>query len=141
MLKYLPIIFISLPIFAKPVPVKDNILFGFEKCKELSVDLEKGQLIEAKSSSFDLHCKKIPGEDLNFKCGFFETGSSNKFHESIFTGGSSLGIGELKDADGQKLNFLIGKTFASFESGTKGNKVCAGVFIFEKEALRQKSSL
>lgn len=141
MLKYITIIFISLPVFAKPVPIKDNILFGFEKCKELSVDLEKGQLIEAKSSSFDLHCKKIAGEAMNFKCGFFETGSSNKFHESIFTGGSNLGIGELKDTEGQRLSFLIGKTFASFESGAKGNKVCAGVFIFEQEALKQKSSL
>lgn len=141
MFKYLPILFISFSVFAKPVAIKDNILFGFEKCKELNVDLEKGQLIEAKTSSFDLHCKKISGEKFNFKCSFFETGSSNKFHEAIFTGGSNLGIGELKDNEGQKINFVIGKTFASYESGTRGNKVCAGVFIFEKDALKQKTSL
>lgn len=141
MFKYLSIFFISLSVFAKPVAIKDNILFGFEKCKELSVDLEKGQLIEAKTSSFDLHCKKVAGEELNFKCSFFETGSANKFHEAVFTGGSNLGIAELKDTEGQKIIFMIGKTFASYESGTRGNKVCAGVFIFEQDALKQKTSL
>lgn len=117
------------------VPLKDNILFGFEKCKSLSVDLEKGQLREAVSSSFDAHCKKK--SEMELSCIFYETGSSKKISEEIFSGGSDLGVGELKDKDGRKIRFLIGKGFASYESGPE-QKVCAGIFIFEEDARKVK---
>ena len=132
-------LFFSLGLSAKPVSLKDNILFGFEKCKSLSVDLEKGQLKEASSSSFDLHCRLIDSEGLEFKCTFFDTGSDKKLKEIAFTGGSNLGAAELKDNKGRIIKFLIGKRFASYESPIE-HKVCVGIFIFEQDALKQRAS-
>ena len=124
---------------ADVVPLKDNILFAFERCKTLAVNLEKGQLAETVTSSFDLHCKQSPAAALEFTCATFDTGSSKKLSESVFTGGSNLGKAEINDKQGQKLQFLIGKGFASYQSGPE-QKVCAGIFIFEQDALKQKSS-
>lgn len=122
---------------ARPVALKDNLLFAFEKCKSLSVDLHKGQLKEAVVSSFDLHCRKSYDKDLELKCEFFETGSQKKSEEAVFSGGSELGEGELKDKKGRTIKFLIGKGFASFEDPS-AHKVCVGIFLFEKEALKKK---
>lgn len=131
------VILLLFPVLAfSAVPLRDNVLFGFEKCKSLSVDLEKGQLKEAVSSSFDLHCKKK--EALTMSCDFFETGSSKKIEEHTFTGGSDLGVAELVDGKGRKIRFLIGKNYASYESGPE-QKVCIGIYLFEKDALKAKS--
>lgn len=130
------LLFLSFSVFSA-VPLKDNILFGFEKCKALSVDLEKGQLKESVTSSFDVHCRKKDALELD--CIFYETGSSKKISQEKFSGGSDLGVGELKDKEGRKIRFLIGKNYASFESGPE-QKVCIGIFIFEKEALKAKKN-
>lgn len=124
---------------ADVVPLKDNILFAFERCKTLSVNLEKGQLAETVTSSFDLHCKQSAEKSLEYTCAIFDTGSSKKLSESVYTGGSNLGKALLSDKDGREIEFLIGKGFASFKSGPE-QKVCAGIFIFERDALKQKSS-
>ena len=121
------------------VPIRDNILFAFERCKTLSVNLEKGQLAESMTSSFDLHCKQSSSNALEFVCDTFDTGSSKKLSQSIYTGGSNLGKAELIDKEGRKIQFLIGKGFASWQSGVD-QKVCAGIFIFERDALKQRSS-
>ncbi len=121
------------------VPLKDNMLFGFEKCKTLGVDLEKGQLAETTTSSFDLHCKKSQTDPLEFSCEYFETASNKKPPQDVLRGGSHLGRAELVSKSGTKIKFLIGKGFASYESGSE-KKVCAGIFIFEQDALKQKSS-
>jgi hypothetical protein len=128
------VFFLSFNIMAKPLPLKENLLFGFERCKALSVDLEKGQLKEELSNTFDVICRN-KGE-FQFSCEFYETGSSKKISEEVFTGGSELGIGELKSSVGQKITFLLGKPFASFQS-TIEQKVCVGVFFFEREALKK----
>lgn len=134
------LILFSLPTFAADVvPLKDNILFAFERCKTLAVNLEKGQLAETITSSFDLHCKQTEGNSLEFTCAMFDAGSDKKLSESVFTGGSNLGKAELNDKEGRKLQFLIGKGFASYQSGPE-QRVCAGIFIFERDALKQKSS-
>ena len=130
--------FLTTPLYGGVVPLKDNLLFAFEKCKSLSVDLHKGQLIEAVVSSFDVHCKKIPDKKLDLNCEFFETGSQKKSENSIFSGGSELGEGELKDKKGRIIKFLIGKGYASFEDPSK-HKACIGIFLFEKEALKQRN--
>ena len=131
------VVFLSVSAFGA-VPLKDNILFGFEKCKSLSVDLEKGQLKETVTSSFDVHCRKKG--DLELECTFYETGSSKKLSQENFTGGSDLGVGELKDIKGRKIRFLIGKNFASYESGSE-QKVCIGIHIFEKDAMKVKKEI
>lgn len=125
--------------FSKAVALKDNILFAFEKCKSLSVDLHKGQLKEAVVSSFDVHCRQIPDKPLEQRCGFFEPGSQKESSHSTFTGGSELGEGKLEDQKGRIIRFLIGKGYASFEDPSQ-HKACIGIFIFEKEALKKKSA-
>lgn len=126
-------------MYAGVVPLQDNILFAFEKCKTLSVDLQKGRLNVATSPAFDLHCRQTPENKLDFKCDAFEGVSNKKLASEIYRGGSDLGEAELKSIKGTKIKFLIGKTFASYESGTE-NKICAGIFIFEQDALKKKVS-
>ena len=139
MKKFIIILFtLGAQAFAGVVPLKDNFLIAFEKCKVLSVDLEKGQLREAVVSSLDLHCLKVAGEPLQVRCDFFENQAHQKTDESTFTGGSELGVASLKDRNGRKIKFLIGKGFASFESPEE-NKVCAGIYLFEKDALKKKA--
>lgn len=128
------ILIFAVPAIAGAVPLKDNVLFGFDKCKALSVDLNKGQLTEAVASSFDMVCKIKTGPELN--CDYFETGSSKKIATGVFTGGSELGEAELKDKEGRKIRFLIGKNFASFESGPE-QKVCIGIYLFEQDAIKK----
>jgi hypothetical protein len=133
------IIFLLFSYSIEAVPVKDNILFAFEKCKELGIDLDKGQLKESISSSFDMVCHKISNSDLEFNCDYFETGSSRKLTSESFKGGSDLGIAELKSKSGKRLKFLIGKQFASFESSLD-HKVCVGIYLFEQDALKKKTT-
>jgi hypothetical protein len=118
------------------VPLRDNVLFAFEKCKSLSVDLHRGQLAEAVVPPFDLHCmKKENGDELT--CFFFDPGSNKKTAEEVFKGGSDLGHAELKSSKGAIIKFLIGKQFASFVD-TVDHKVCAGIYLFEDEARKKK---
>jgi len=126
------------PAFAG-VPLTDNVLLAFEKCKSLSVDLEKGQLKEAPSPAFDVRCEKVPDTKEDLICSFYDTGSSKALSKEAFTGSSDLGVAELKDKTGKKIKFLIGKSFASYESGPE-QKVCIGIYIFEKEALKRKAN-
>ena len=132
------ILLLTTSVQARVVSLKDNLLFAFEKCKSLSVDLHKGQLIEAVSSSFDVVCKKVPNKPKDFSCEFFEAGSSKKSSESVFTGGSELGEGSLKDKNGKHIRFLIGKGFASFQNPQE-HTACIGIFLFEKEALKKRA--
>lgn len=125
---------------AGSVSIKDSILFGFEKCKELSIDLEKGQLRESVSSSFDVHCKKSKSDEHSFNCDFFETGSDKKILTEEFRGGSDLGIAELKSKTGGVIKFLIGRKFASFKSSEE-LKACIGIFLFESEAAKKKKEI
>lgn len=118
------------------VPLKDNVLFAFEKCKMLVPDLEKGQLKETVESSFDLHCKK--SSEREFKCEYYEASSNKKQNTETFAGDSDLGVAGLKSADGKMIKFLIGKNFATYSSGTE-LKACVGIYIFEQDALKKKS--
>lgn len=127
--------FFSQTVFAG-VALKDNLLFAFDKCKSLSIDVEKGQLKESPELAFDLHCKKIGEREFN--CDYFEPSSNKKQKEEAFTGESDLGVAELKNSSGKRIKFLIGKNFASFESGLE-LKGCVGIYLFEQEALKKKS--
>ena len=124
---------------AAQVPLSDNLLFAFERCKELTVDLEKGLLKESSSPSFDLYCSKSKNTKSEFACSYFDTGSNKKIKLERFEGGSDLGIAELTSKEGIKIKFLIGKKFASYAAAAE-QKVCAGIFIFEQDALKQKAS-
>lgn len=127
--------FSSSPLLAG-VPIKDNILFAFDKCKSLSVSIEKGQLKESPEPAFDLHCRKVG--DRDFKCDYFDASSTKKLKEETFTGDSDLGVADLREGSGKKIKFLIGKNFASFEAGPE-LKACVGIYLFEQDALKKKS--
>lgn len=126
------------PAFAG-VPLTDNILLAFEKCKALSVDLEKGQLKEGPAAAFDVRCEKVPDTKEELLCSFYDPGSNKALSKETFTGSSDLGVAEIKDKTGKKMKFLIGKSFASYESGPE-QKVCIGIYIFEKDALKRKAN-
>ena len=112
-------------------------MFAFEKCKALSVDLEKGQLKEtAAAPPFDLHCARVKEDPAALKCFSFDPGSDKKLSEETFTGGSELGVAELKDKNGTKIRFLIGKTYASYEN-LMDHKVCVGIYLFEQDAIKK----
>ncbi len=122
--------------YGAPVPLKDGVLFAFERCKTLSVDLQRGQLKEAVTEAFDLHCKRTD-RPLDLRCEFFETGGDRVKRTELFTGVSELGAATLATTGGLRLRFLIGKSFAAFESGPE-QKVCAGIYLFEDEARKRK---
>jgi len=126
---------------SKIVPLSDNVVFAFEKCKTLSVDLEKGLLVESLSPSFDLHCKKI-SDSMNSNgllCDLFREGSNKKNEQIRFTGGSDLGRAQLKSDTGMSINFLVGKKYASFSNQSEHqSQMCAGFFLFEKELMQKK---
>lgn len=126
---------VSTPLLSGVVVVKDNLLFAFERCRSLSVDLHKGQLRESEVSSLDLHCLKL-SDPLKLNCVFFENGSDKKTNEEIFSGGSEFGIGDLRGEKGSRIKFLIGKGFASY-SFPEDHRLCAGIFYFEKDALKK----
>lgn len=130
------IVFIYIPYVWGGVPLRDNVLFAFEKCKMIAADVEKGQLKETVESSFDLHCKKK--SEREFNCDYFEASSNKKQNTETFSGDSDLGVAELKSADGKRIKFLIGKNFAVFESGPE-LKACVGIYLFEQDALKKKS--
>lgn len=132
------LLFSVAPAFAG-VPLTDNVLLAFEKCKSLSVDLEKGQLKEAPAAAFDVRCEKVPETKEDLICSFYDPGSSKVLGKEPFTGTSDLGVAEIKDKTGKKMKFLIGKSYASYESGPE-QKVCIGIFIFEKDALKRKAN-
>ena len=122
---------------ASAVPLSDNVLFAFEKCKSLAVDLGKGQLREASAAAFDVRCVRVPEKKGELVCAFFDPGSTKPLSKETFTGGSELGEAEIKDQHGRKIKFLIGKGFASYESGPE-LKACVGIYIFEQDALKRK---
>lgn len=131
--------FLLFPIlaFGAAMPLQDNLLFAFDRCKILSVDLKSGKWQESYSNSFDIHCRKSSDNKNKMNCDFFATDSSNKISQEIYKGGSELGAAELLGPEGKKITFLLGHKFASFESPSE-KKVCVGIYLFEQEALKKK---
>ncbi len=124
--------------YGAPMPVQDNILFAFDRCKSLSVDLKTGNWQEKFAPSFDIHCRKSADEKLQFVCDFFATDSSKKIVQEFYKGGSDLGAAELTGPERKTIKFLLGHKYASFESPSE-KKTCAGIYLFEQEALKKKN--
>ncbi len=129
------VLFLSFSLGA--APLKDNVLFAFEKCKTLKADLDKGQLREESVAGFDLHCFKQIANVNELKCIAFDPGTDRKLNETVMTGGSELGEATLTDMEGAKIRFLIGKTYASYEN-PNAHKVCIGIHLFEEDAKKKK---
>lgn len=126
-------------------PLNDNILFAFDKCKTISVDLNKTALVETVDPAFDIHCLNNESDKLLFRCDFFDVGSKNKKALEALTGGRDGKIGQLSNKGGTTITFSLEKGTAAFDSPVASKelahparKVCAGIFIFEKEALKKK---
>lgn len=123
--------------FGATMPLQDNILFAFDRCKVLSVELKSGKWQESYAASFDIHCRKNSEDKNQMNCDFFATDSSKKLSQEIYKGGSELGAAELLGPEGKKITFLLGYKYASFESPSE-KKICAGIYLFEQEALKKK---
>ena len=123
--------------FGSGMPVQDNILFAFDRCKTLSVDLKTGNWQESFARPFDLHCKRSSDDKFQLNCDFFATDSSKKLSQEVYKGGTDLGAADLSGPSGKKIRFLLGYKFASLESPSE-RMTCAGIYLFEQEALKKK---
>ena len=132
--------------FAAEVPFGDNILFAFEKCKTLTVDLKSGTLTEAQVDAFDLHCKVKGKDQMEYTCESFDTGSDKKTGLELLRGGKDKNnIGTLRNAGGGTIRLNVEKNTAQYETLTMdevgiayGRKMCVGIYLYEKEALKKK---
>lgn len=139
------IVFFSLRPAYSMDPLGDSILFAFDKCRTITVNLDKLALEESNSPAFDIHCVNDSLNKLNFKCLFYDPGSNIKRSQEALQGGKIEKRGELSNQGGTRLYFSLEKGTAAFDSplasSPKENpsrKICAGVFIFEKDALKRK---
>ena len=132
--------------FAAEVPFGDNILFAFEKCKTLTVDLKAGTLTEVQVDGFDSHCKTQSSDQLEYTCESFDPNSQKKIGLEQLKGGKDKnGIGNLKNAGGGHIRVSLEKNTAQYETPimdelgrTYGRKMCVGIYLYEKEALKKK---
>lgn len=132
-------------IYADSEYFNDNLLFAFDKCRSFKLDLDKTQIEETFSKSFDLHCKESNSDKALFKCDYFDTGSDKRRELENFTTGRHGADGTLISKSGTKIHLSITKGTASFESLipspnglTNTKKLCVGIFLFEKDALKRK---
>ena len=122
-------------------PLDDNILFAFDKCKSITVDLNKTVLVEEVTAPFDIHCVNNESDKFQFKCDFFDAGSDKKKSLETLTGGRLVKMGDLSNKGGTKIAFSFEKGSASFQTPLEkshGMKVCAGIFLLEKDAKKRK---
>lgn len=126
-------------------PFSDNILFAFDKCRSFSLDLKKTAIVEVESKPFDIHCVQANTDKELFKCDYFDTASNKKGDLENLSGGKSGKIGILSSKGGTSIRFSMEKGSASFEAPVASadglentRKLCVGIFLFEKDALKRK---
>ena len=132
--------------FAAEVPFGDNILFAFEKCKTLTVDLKSGTLTEAQLDAFDLHCRVRGKDQMEYTCESFDPGSEKKIALELLRGGKDKNnIGTLRNVGGGSIRVNLEKNTAQYETPTMdevgiayGRKMCVGIYLYEKEALKKR---
>jgi hypothetical protein len=134
-------------VYAAEIPFGDNILFAFEKCKTLNVDLNAGTLTEVQVDAFDLHCKTQDSDLMNYTCESFDPSSQKKIGLEQLKGGKDKnGIGNLRNAGGGYIRVSLEKNTAQYETplmdelGRKyGRKMCVGIYLYEKDGLKKKA--
>ena len=133
------------PVFASDVqPLGDNILFAFERCQTLSVDLKKAGLQVATVPGFDMHCVMNSSNVLEFKCDYIDVVTNKKMQLEVMSGGKKGSNVSLMSKGGTTIKFVIGNQNAYYmtaltdNESIQGSKVCSGIFLFEKEALKKK---
>lgn len=133
------------PVFADDVqPLGDNILFAFERCQTLSVDLKKGGLQVATVPGFDMHCMMSASNALEYKCDYIDLATNKKTQLEVVSGGKKSSNVSLMSKGGTTIRFIIGNqsayymTALSDNESIQGSKVCSGIFLLEKDALKKK---
>lgn len=125
----------------KVEPLGDNVLFAFDKCKVLYIDQQKPIIKTVDGPGFDIHCKESFGPKTQFKCDFFDTQSNKKTAQEALQGGRTDKVAQLTNAGGTRIDLSLKEGTAAYTSplnNSWGTRVCAGIFIFEKEALKRK---
>ena len=133
-------------VFSQEVEaLNDNLLFAFDKCRTFNLNLKKTAIEEAHSRPFDLHCVQANTDKKLFKCDYFDTASNKKGDLENLTGGKVGKLGTLTSKGGTSIRFSLEKGSASYEviipseDGLENSrKLCVGIFLFEKEALKRK---
>lgn len=126
------------------LPLEDNILFAFERCQTLTVDLKKGGLQSATVPAFDIHCVNVPANNLEFKCDYIDVTTNKKMQLEVLNGGKKDSKVFLSSKGGTKIKFILGNQGAYYETPLsdneviQGSKVCSGIFLMEKDALKKK---
>lgn len=127
---------------AEVEPIQDNVLFAFERCQSLSVDLKKAGITSTNLPGFDMHCKS--GSGLEFKCDYIDIKTNKHGQLEVFNGGKTGSKVVLTSKGGSSLKFLIGQQSAYYETSLsdneqiQGKKICSGIFLLEKDALKLK---
>lgn len=123
----------------------DNILFAFDKCRTFNLDLKKTAIVEVESRPFDIHCVQANTDKKLFKCDYFDTATNKKGDLENMSGGKSGMLGILSSKGGTSIRFSIEKGSASFQApittadgSENSHKLCVGIFLFEKDALKRK---
>ncbi|WP_408098644.1 hypothetical protein ACJVC5_06955 [Peredibacter sp. HCB2-198] len=136
-------LFLTSAVFAAEVgPLQDNVLFAFERCQSLSVDLKKGGIMSTDLPGFDMHCKATIG--LEFKCDYIDIKTNKRAQLEVFNGGKNGSRVALSSKGGSSLKFLLGNQSAYYETpltdseNISGRKVCSGIFLLEKDARKHK---
>ena len=139
----LTLLFLTSAVYAAEVePLQDNVLFAFERCQSLSVDLKKPGITSNNLPGFDMHCKS--GTGLEFKCDYIDIKTNKRGQVEVFYGGKTGIKGILTSKGGTTLKFLTGQQSAYYETSLtdneqiQGKKICSGIFLLEKEALKLK---
>lgn len=126
------------------LPLEDNMLFAFERCQTLTVDLKKGSLQSAAAPGFDIHCTNVPSNKLEYKCDYIDMKTNRKMQLEVLSGGKQDSNVNLASKGGTRIKFILGQQSAFYETPLadneliQGSKVCAGIFLMEKEALKKK---
>lgn len=125
-------------------PLEDNFLMAFDRCRSLGVNLQKGEMQVADLPSFDMHCISKESSSTEFKCDYIDVKTNKRTQLEILSGGKSGQDVSLSSIGGTKIKFRLGQQNAYFETpltdneSIQGRKICAGIFLMEKEALKKK---
>lgn len=125
-------------------PLEDNVLMAFDRCRSLSVNLQKGEMQVSESPAFDMHCISKGNSSTEFKCDYIDVKTNKRTQLEVLSGGKSDQDVSLSSIGGTKVKFRLGRQNAYFETpltdneSIQGRRICAGIFLMEKEALKKK---
>lgn len=89
-----------------------------------------------------MHCKATIG--LEFKCDYIDIKTNKRSLLEVFNGGKIGANVVLSSKGSSSLKFILGNQNAYYETPLteneqiQGRKICSGIFLLEKDALKRK---